>query len=224
MFDVSSWQQIQASLVPFRRHREIRVIAVSKGQGAAQICAAAEAGVRLFGESYVQEALGKQAQVGRADLEWHFIGRIQSNKTRLIASHFHWVHGVTEEGQARRLSEVRTGDSRPPLPICLQVNVSGEAGKGGVSPAQLPDLVEAVVQMPGVILRGLTAPPAPLRGGEAATRHHFAALRQQLESLRAAGHVLDTLSMGMSGDYPLALEEGATLLRLGTILFGRREN
>jgi hypothetical protein len=224
MFDVSSWQQIQAVLASLTPAREIRVIAVSKGQGVAEIRAAAEAGVRLFGESYVQEALEKQDQVGRADLEWHFIGRIQRNKTRLIASRFHWVHGVTEEGQARRLSEVRTGDGQPPLPICLQVNVSGETSKGGVSPAQLPALADAVAQMPGVTLRGLMAPPAPLQGGEDITRRHFAALRQQLESLRAAGHSLDTLSMGMSGDYPLALEEGATLLRLGTILFGRREN
>ncbi len=224
MFDVSKWQQIRTLLASLTPAREIRVIAVSKGQGVAEIRAAAEAGVRLFGESYVQEALEKQAQVGRTDLEWHFIGRIQRNKTRLIAAHFHWVHGVTEEGQARRLSEIRAGEGQTPLSVCLQVNISGEASKGGVSPAQLPELAEAVAQMPGVTLRGLTAPPAPLLGGDEVTRRHFAALRQQLEWLRAAGHALDTLSMGMSGDYPLALEEGATLLRLGTILFGRREN
>lgn len=200
-----------------------RLLAVSKTKPAAMIREAWHLGQREFGESYVQEALDKQAEL--ADLEqivWHFIGPLQSNKTREVAEHFTWVHSVDREKIARRLNDQRPG-ALGPLDICLQVNISDEASKSGASLTALPALAEAVQVMPALRLRGLMAIPAPAEGQDA-QRVPFARLRQALEALRERfpEAPLDTLSMGMSTDLEAAVLEGATLVRLGTAIFGER--
>ncbi|QTF92565.1 YggS family pyridoxal phosphate-dependent enzyme [Halomonas sp. BM-2019] len=181
-------------------------------------------GQREFGENYVQEALEKQAELAELDdIVWHFIGPLQSNKTRDVAEHFAWVHSVDREKIARRLNDQRP-DGLPPLEVCLQVNISDEATKSGVSLVELPALAEAVLTMPRLRLRGLMAIPAPAEG-LAAQREPLARLREALEMLREhfPESPLDTLSMGMSADLEAAILEGATLVRLGTALFGERE-
>lgn len=199
----------------------LTLIAVSKAQPAERLAELADLGQRDFGESYVQEALPKlDALVGRA-LIWHFIGPIQSNKTRPIAERFDWVHSVDRLKIAERLSAQRPAD-RPPLNICLEVNISGEASKGGVLPADLPILAQAVAKLPRLRLRGLMAIPAP-SDNTSQQRAQFRHLRQLLEQLRAAGLDLDVLSMGMSDDLEAAIAEGATHLRVGTALFGARK-
>ena len=200
-----------------------RLLAVSKTKPAALIREAWQGGQREFGENYVQEALDKQAEL--ADLTgivWHFIGPLQSNKTRDVAEHFSWVHSVDRERIARRLNDQRP-EARGPLDICLQVNISDEASKSGVSLEELPALAEAVLSMPRLRLRGLMAIPAPAEG-LAAQRAPFARLREALEGLRQRfpEAPLDTLSMGMSADLEAAVAEGATLVRLGTAIFGER--
>jgi pyridoxal phosphate enzyme (YggS family) len=175
--------------------------------------------VRDFGENYLQEALGKQAELTDLSLIWHFIGPIQSNKTKPIAEHFAWVHSVDRLKIAQRLSEQRP-DHLPPLNICLQVNVSGEASKSGCSPEDLPALAAAVAQLPHLRLRGLMAIPEPT-DDVAAQRQAFATVRALQNSLAIAG--LDTLSMGMSHDLEAAVAEGATWVRIGTALFGARD-
>lgn len=180
----------------------------------------ADAGMRRFGENYLQEALEKIAALQELDLEWHFIGPIQSNKTRPIAEHFDWVHSVDRLKLARRLSEQRPA-GLPPLNICLQVNVSGEQSKSGITLQELPALAQEVATLPRLRLRGLMAIPAPAAGLEA-QRQPFRQMRFALEQLIAEGLELDTLSMGMSGDLEAAIAEGATLVRIGTALFGPR--
>ena len=205
----------QAGRVP----GSVALIAVSKTQPAAAIAEAVEAGQRHFGENYLQEALAKQSELAHLpDLIWHFIGPIQSNKTALIAEHFDWVHSIDRVKIAQRLSEQRPSDL-PPLNICLQVNVSEEASKSGISLAELPGLAEAVADLPRLQLRGLMAIPAPT-DDLMAQRMPFRTLRQALESLALPG--LDTLSMGMSDDLDAAIQEGATFVRIGTAIFGRR--
>ena len=178
-------------------------------------------GIEDFGENYVQEALDKMAQLEDLPLCWHFIGPIQSNKTRAIAENFHWVHSIDRLKIARRLSEQRPED-KPPLQVCLQVNISAEASKAGVPLPALPDLARQVAALPRLRLRGLMAIPAPATEFEQ-QREPFAALRLALESLQAGLPELDTLSMGMSADLEAAICEGATLIRIGTALFGPRE-
>lgn len=200
-----------------------RLLAVSKTKPAALIREAWHLGQREFGENYVQEALDKQAEL--ADLEsivWHFIGPLQSNKTREVAGHFAWVHSVDREKIARRLNDQRP-EALAPLDICLQVNISDEASKSGVSLEALPALAEAVQALPRLRLRGLMAIPAPAEGLEA-QRVPFARLREALEELRKRlpEAPLDTLSMGMTADLEAAVLEGATLVRLGTAIFGER--
>jgi pyridoxal phosphate enzyme (YggS family) len=203
----------------------VRLLAVSKTFGPPDVIAAADAGQRAFGESYLQEALDKQASIAslRPDLqlEWHFIGPIQSNKTRAIAASFEWVHAVDRLKIAQRLSEQRPPDL-PPLQVCLQVNISGEASKNGVTPQELPALAAAVMGLPNLRLRGLMAIPEPATDFER-QRLPFARLRELAESLRAQGMAIDALSMGMSADLQAAIAEGATIVRVGTAIFGQRE-
>lgn len=208
-------------------HRDpssVNLLAVSKTQPVSAILEAAEAGQLAFGENYEQEAVRKIMEIrqNRPDLklEWHFIGPIQSNKTRAIAEHFDWVHSVDRERIARRLSDQRPEDM-PPLNICLQVNISGEDSKSGVRPEELADLVKAVSGMPRLKLRGLMAIPEPQSDPEK-QRQPFNAMKTLFEELKHTGYDLDTLSMGMSDDMEAAVQEGATTVRIGTAIFGQR--
>jgi len=198
----------------------ITLLAVTKGHSADLVRAAAGAGVRNFGESYLQEGLEKRGAVSDLELTWHFIGRLQANKTRPVAEGFAWVHGVDRLKIAERLSEQRPYYA-PVLNVCLQVNVAGEESKGGVSLAELPALAVAVAELPRLKLRGLMC-IAPQEDDPARQRGWFAKVRQALEALNETGMGLDTLSMGMSGDLEAAILEGATLVRVGTALFGPR--
>jgi pyridoxal phosphate enzyme (YggS family) len=199
---------------------EVLLLAVSKTWPAAPVAELAAAGQRAFGESYVQEGVDKIAALRSLRLDWHFIGSLQSNKTRLVAEAFDWVHSVDRLRIAQRLSEQRPA-SLPPLSVCLQVNISGEATKGGVSLAAAPILAQAVAALPGLRLRGLMAVPAP-SGDFMTQRRPFRCLRELSERLQADGLQLDTLSMGMSHDLEAAIAEGATLVRVGTAIFGER--
>lgn len=199
----------------------ITLLAVSKTFGPDAIRAAHAAGQRAFGESYTQEALPKIAALHDLDLEWHFIGPLQSNKTKPIAAHFAWVHGVDRVKIAQRLSEQRPPEL-PPLNICLQVNVSGEASKSGVAPAQLAPLAQAVAALPRIKLRGLMAIPAPSEDASQ-QRDAFDKVRELFEQLNAQGFALDTLSMGMSHDLEAAIQAGATIVRVGSAIFGERK-
>jgi hypothetical protein len=200
----------------------VRLLAVSKTFGDIAVRALAVAGQRAFGENYLQEALEKQAALRDLPLEWHFIGPIQSNKTRAIAENFSWVHSLDRLKIAERLSAQRPA-GWPPLQVCIEVNVSGEASKGGVAVADLPALAGAVSKLPGLQLRGLMAIPAPTPD-VLAQRAAFRQVREHFDALRARGYALDTLSMGMSGDLEAAILEGATIVRIGTALFGERIN
>lgn len=203
-----------------RRGAEVSLLAASKTFGETAVRALAAAGQRAFGENYLQEALEKQSALRDLPLEWHFIGPIQSNKTRAIAENFSWVHSVDRLKVAERLSAQRP-IGMPPLQACIEVNVSGEASKGGVAPAELPALAEAVAKLPNIRLRGLMAIPAPEQD-EAAQRAAFRQVRKAYDALVARGFALDTLSMGMSADLEAAILEGATIVRVGTALFGER--
>ena len=195
-------------------------VGVSKAQPASAVRELAEAGLADFGENYVQEALGKLDALADLPLTWHFIGPLQSNKTRAVAERFQWVHSVDRLRIARRLSEQRPHHA-PPLQVCLQVDLADEATKSGVPPDELASLAGEVAGLPRLRLRGLMCVP-PVEQDPARQRHWFRELRRLLESLNAAGHALDTLSMGMSGDFELAISEGATHVRVGTALFGPR--
>lgn len=198
----------------------ITLLAVSKKQPAEALRAAARAGQCDFGENYLQEALSKMEALADWPLAWHFIGPIQSNKTRAIAAHFDWAHTVARERIARRLNDQRPADL-PPLNVCLQVNVSEEPQKSGVSLAALEALADAVAPLPHLKLRGLMTLPSR-SDTVAAQREPFRQLAAAFERLRAAGHPLDTLSMGMSADFEAAIAEGATIVRIGTAIFGKR--
>jgi len=197
------------------------LVAVTKGQTAESIRLAATAGVTDFGENYLQEALAKMDRLADLALHWHFIGGIQSNKTRAIAERFDWVHSIDRFSVARRLSEQRPYHAAP-LNLCIQVKLVPEPNKGGVEPGEVAQLAAAAAQLPRVRLRGLMCVPPP-QPDVASERAVFARLRTLLEELNANGHKLDTLSMGMSGDYESAIAEGATLVRIGTALFGERQ-
>ena len=198
----------------------IALLAVSKTFAAGAVRAAYAAGQRDFGENYVQEGLEKIAALSALSLVWHFIGPIQSNKTRAIAEHFHWVHSIARERIALRLAQARPPEMGP-LDVCLQVNVSGEASKSGVAPEEVGRLAETVRALPRLRLRGLMAIPEPSEEFEL-QRRRFRGLRLLLEQLNAAGFGLDTLSMGMSQDLEAAIKEGATIVRVGTAIFGAR--
>jgi PLP dependent protein len=198
----------------------VTLVAVTKAKTAESVRLAATAGVTDFGENYLQEALAKMDQLADLPLQWHFIGGIQSNKTRPIAERFDWVHGVDRLNVARRLSEQRPFHA-PPLNVCLQVALDPEPTKGGVSPDAIASLAADVAALPRLRLRGLMCVPPPQPEPEA-QRPVFARLRVALQELNAAGLKLDTLSMGMSADFECAIAEGATLVRIGTALFGSR--
>lgn len=210
----------QAAAASGRDPSEVRLLAVSKTWPAESLREAAEAGQRAFGESYVQEAIDKVDALAGLGLEWHFIGPLQSNKTRPVANAFAWVHSVDRLKIAQRLSEQRDVHL-PPLQVCIQVNVSGEASKSGVKPEALPELANAVVQLPRLRLRGLMTIPEPSTD-VALQRARFAALRHLRDILNSAGMGLDTLSMGMSDDLEAAIAEGSTMVRVGTAIFGSR--
>jgi pyridoxal phosphate enzyme (YggS family) len=200
----------------------VRLLAVSKTFGAEAVREAHAAGQRAFGENYVQEALDKIAALAdlRAGLEWHLIGPLLSNKTRVVAEHFDWVHSVDRLKIAERLSAQRP-DVLPPLQVCLQVNVSGEASKSGVAPAEVAAVAAQVSQLPRLRLRGLMSIPEPAADFEAQRAPHRM-LQALLRELQAQGLALDTLSMGMSADLEAAVAEGATIVRVGTAIFGGR--
>jgi pyridoxal phosphate enzyme (YggS family) len=203
-----------------RPAEDIRLLAVSKTFSAEAVREAWAAGQHAFGESYLQEALAKMEALRDLPLEWHFIGPIQSNKTRPIAEHFAWVHSVDRPKIADRLSAARPA-GLPDLQVCLQVNVSNEPSKHGVAPEDLPALARHVQALPRLRLRGLMAIPEPT-SDVSLQRRRFHALRELLERLNAQGFRLDTLSMGMSADLEAAIAEGATMVRVGSAIFGQR--
>jgi pyridoxal phosphate enzyme (YggS family) len=207
-----------------RSAQSVTLLAVSKTFGATQVRAALAAGQREFGENYVQEALAKMAELAahRAQIQWHLIGPLQSNKTRVVAENFDWVHSVDRLKVAARLAEQRPAGQRP-MQLCLQVNISGEASKSGLLPAEAAAVAQAVAALPRerVVLRGLMAIPQPAADVES-QRAPLRALRELLASLNADGLGLDTLSMGMSTDLEAAVAEGATIVRVGTAIFGSR--
>jgi PLP dependent protein len=210
----------QAAAAAGRNAQSVTLLAVGKGQPVELLAAAADCGVSDFGENYLQEALAKVAALQNRALTWHFIGRIQANKTRPIADTFAWVHALDRLKLAERLAAQRPFHAAP-LNVCLQVNIAGEASKGGVAPGEVPALAAAVAQLPRLTLRGLMCIP-PEETEPARQRSWFARLRVLRDELNAAGHRLDTLSMGMSADFESAIQEGATVIRLGTALFGAR--
>jgi pyridoxal phosphate enzyme (YggS family) len=199
----------------------VRLLAVSKQQPAEAVAAAADAGQHEFGENYVREGVAKVELLRDRGLTWHFIGQLQANKTREVAEHFQWVHTVDRERIATRLDAQRPHYAGP-LDVLLQVRLGDEPGKGGVEPGDLRGLAEFVAGLPRLRLRGLMCIPPPVTG-EAAQRGPFARLREILEDLNRRGHRLDTLSMGMSADLEAAILEGATIVRVGTAVFGPRD-
>jgi PLP dependent protein len=226
----SNLQAVQQRIVAAARDvlrdpADVRLLAVSKTFEAPAVIDAAAAGQRAFGENYLQEALDKIAAVrtARPDLllEWHFIGPIQSNKTRPIAEHFDWVHSIDREKIAQRLSEQRPAHL-PPLNVCLQVNISGEASKSGVAPAEAVALARQVAALRHLRLRGLMAIPEAV-GDEQQQRMPFRQLHELMNQMQACGLRLDTLSIGMSADMEAAIAEGATIVRVGTAIFGKRD-
>jgi len=223
----SNIQQVRARIAQAcdsarRPVQSVTLLCVSKTFGPDAVRAAHAAGERCFGENYVQEALDKIAALAdlRESIEWHLIGPLQSNKTRVVAEQFDWVHSVDRLKIAQRLSEQRPAHL-PPLQLCLQVNISGEASKSGLAPAEVSAVAQAVAALPRVVLRGLMAIPEPA-GSLQAQRAPHRALRELLEEVRAQGLPLDTLSMGMSADLDAAILEGASIVRVGSAIFGAR--
>ena len=211
----------RAAVACGRRPADIALLAVSKTHPAAYIAEAYGSGQHAFGESYAQEAVRKITQLAELSIEWHFIGPLQSNKTRQIAEHFQWVHSIDRERIASRLNEARP-EHLQPLDVCIQVNVSGEDSKGGVALGSEHELARAISQLKRLRLRGLMTIPEPTTDS-ALQRRRFALLRRLKDELNSAGYALDTLSMGMSDDLEAAIAEGATLVRVGTAIFGNRE-
>jgi pyridoxal phosphate enzyme (YggS family) len=203
-----------------RQPEAITLLAASKTNPAECLREAFTAGQTIFGENYLQEALAKIPVLADLPIEWHFIGPIQSNKTRRIAENFAWVHSVDRKKIADRLSKDRP-ESLPPLQICLQVNVSGEGSKSGVAPEEVAELAAHVVMLPRLKLRGVMAIPE-LTKATALQRSQFRMLREAYDRLKRDGYELDTISMGMSEDLDIAIEEGATMVRVGTAIFGPR--
>jgi pyridoxal phosphate enzyme (YggS family) len=200
---------------------DVQLLAVSKTCGAVQLIDAWQAGQRAFGENFVQEALDKARELAHLDIEWHFIGPLQSNKTRAVAEHFAWVHGIEREKIAQRLNDARPA-RLPPLNVLIQVNISGEASKSGVTPGMERELAAAIRRLPRLKLRGLMAIPEPTPD-TTVQRARFALLRRLKENLQADDSGIDTLSMGMSDDLEAAIAEGATIVRVGTAIFGARK-
>jgi pyridoxal phosphate enzyme (YggS family) len=216
-------ERIAAAEARFGRPaHSVRLLAVSKTHSAAAVAEALRAGQQAFGENYLQDARDKQQALEPGEARWHFIGPLQSNKTKAVAERFDWVHSLDRWKIARRLSEQRSAD-RPPLNVCLEVNIDGEATKSGLLPDEVPGLARATAELPGLRLRGLMAIPAPGEGFEA-QRRPLRRLRELFDTLRDQGLTdLDTLSMGMSNDLEAAIAEGATIVRVGTAIFGPRQ-
>jgi len=212
---------IEATALAVNAKQSVRLLAVSKAQNATAIREAVLAGQTAFGENYLQEAIDKQNALEDLILEWHFIGPIQSNKTQLIAQHFAWVHSVDRLKIAQRLNDAR-GAILLPLQVCIQLNVSKEASKGGVLAHELAPLAHAITNMPHLKLRGLMAIPAPTHDKNQQLAQ-FKQVRECYDDLIAQGFALDTLSMGMSDDYAAAIAQGATIVRIGSKVFGARE-
>jgi hypothetical protein len=210
----------QAAEAAGRDPATVTLVAVTKAKAAELVRSAATAGVTDFGENYLKEALGKLHELGALAVNWHFIGGLQSNKTRPVAERFDWVHSVDRLSIARRLSDQRPFHA-PPLNICIQVALVPEPTKGGVEPAGLAALARGIAELPRLKLRGLMCVPPP-QPDVPSERAVFARLRNLLEELNAGGLKLDTLSMGMSADFESAIAEGATLVRIGTAIFGSR--
>jgi pyridoxal phosphate enzyme (YggS family) len=210
----------RAAAAAGRDPASVTLVAVSKSKTAESVRAVATAGVTDFGESYLQEAVAKLDALGGLPLHWHFIGGLQSNKTRAVAERFQWVHSVDRFSVAKRLSDQRPFHA-PPLNLCIQVALVPEPTKGGVEPEDLPELAARTAALPRVKLRGLMCVPPP-QPDVPAERAMFSRLRRLLEELNAGGLALDALSMGMSGDFESAIAEGATHVRIGTALFGSR--
>lgn len=215
----------EAAIRHGRKPGDVQLLAVSKQQSAEAVAAAARAGQRDFGESYLQEALPKMTACEGLGLCWHFVGQAQSNKTKLVAEHFDWLHTLDRDKIAQRLNDQRPSTAKP-LQVCIQVKLAEEETKGGVQPDQVLELARCVVTLPRLTLRGLMCiPPASNTAEE--QRHYFAQLaalqREMNAHLAAASVKLDTLSMGMSGDYEAAIAEGATIVRIGTAIFGERQ-
>jgi len=206
-----------------RPRGSVKLLAVSKTKPASMVAEAHAAGQTAFGENHLQDALGKldDPRLTAAGLEWHFIGPLQSNKTRLVAERFQWLHSLDRLKVARRLDEQRP-EHLAPLDVCIQVNLSGEASKSGLAPEEVPDFAGALQAFPRLRLRGLMSIPAPETDLDA-QRTPFRRLREMLEELRRAGSDVDTLSMGMTADMEAAIAEGATWVRIGTALFGHRD-
>ncbi len=219
------WQAVRARVASVARDAGrdpagITLLAVSKRHPAAAVAALAKAGQVDFGENYLQEAQAKMAELAEAALHWHFIGAIQSNKTRPIAAAFDWVHTIDRLKIAERLSAQRP-DSAPPLNVCIEVNISGEPSKAGVEPAAVPGLADAIAALPRLRLRGLMALPAP-SADTGVQRAAFRRVAGLAAAERARGHSMDTLSMGTTADLEAAVAEGSTLVRVGTAIFGPR--
>lgn len=220
----NSLQAIQANILKAQlsanRKNAVQLLAVSKAQSAERVRKACLAGQTSFGENYVQEAIGKQGLLEDCNIEWHFIGPIQSNKTQLIAQHFSWVHSVDRLKIAERLAKARS-NNLPPLNICIQLNSSNEASKSGVETNDLKALATEITQLPMLKLRGLMAIPVPTKN-IATQRLQFKAVKDAFDHLRQSGFDIDTLSIGMSDDYVAAIQEGATIVRIGSAIFGAR--
>tara|TARA_R110000764_G_scaffold165681_1_gene252560 strand:- start:847 stop:1575 length:729 start_codon:yes stop_codon:yes gene_type:complete len=216
-------QQIDQLVQQYKRKEGcVRLLAVSKTKPLSALEAAYSAGQRAFGENYVQEAVDKcHALAHLADIEWHFIGPIQSNKSRLIADTMHWVHSIDREKIARRLSDQRSVDM-PPLNVCIQVNISGEDSKSGVILSELGAMVDLIRTLPNLCLRGLMAIPAPQENSAAQCAVYEPLVKAFIE-LSKSDSMIDTLSIGMSGDLPAAIQSGSTMVRVGTAIFGSRD-
>lgn len=213
---------ILAACAAANRKNKVQLLAVSKAQSAEKLREAYVAGQTAFGENYVQEAISKQALLDDCNIEWHFIGPIQSNKTTIIAEHFDWVHSVDRVKIAERLASARPANL-PPLNVCIQLNSSEESSKSGVDIASASMLAEAINKLPTLKLRGLMAIPAPTKD-LAKQRAQFKIIKDAFVKLQQQGFKLDTLSIGMSDDYAVAIEEGATIVRIGSAIFGARTN
>ena len=216
--DILATIQSTKSIHHCKQH--VNLLAVSKAQASSAIREAHTAGQTMFGENYLQEALEKQAQLQDIAIEWHFLGPIQSNKTQLIAQNFSWVHSVDRLKIAQRLNDARP-ENLAPLQVCIQVNTSNEVSKSGVNPSELVALANAISSMPRLKLRGLMSIPEPTQDVNK-QRAQFKQVRECYDALLAKGFALDTLSIGMSDDYQIAIEQGATIVRIGSALFGAR--
>lgn len=213
---------IQSAKVTGHCQQQVNLLAVSKAQSALAIREAYAAGQTMFGENYMQEALEKQTELTDLAIEWHFVGPIQSNKTQQIAQNFAWVHSIDRLKIAQRLNDARPAGIAP-LQVCIQLNVGSEASKGGVAQHELEGLAAQITALPRLKLRGLMAIPAPTNDKNK-QRAQFKQVRECYDALLAKGYALDTLSIGMSDDYPIAIEQGATIVRIGSALFGSRQS